>query len=84
MRPIVVKDVFALRMRFRVHRCHANHLTCNAGAQVLRLPSRSGANAAALLKRRKKPKRGKRIVCARTALRLGAGAGIPIGLTDIG
>ena len=44
MGPVVVEDVFALTVAFRIERRHADDLTLGTGDEVLRLPAASRAD----------------------------------------
>jgi hypothetical protein len=70
-------------MGFEVERGHGDDLATLFGAQVMRLPAAAGADRAAILERLEETVGGEGIV-GPAQLRLGAGAGIPSGLPDVG
>ncbi len=82
MRPVVVKDVFALTVRFHVKRRCGNDLAVLSRGQVAGGPAGPCADRAGVFQGFQKAKGRERV--GRAACRgFGTGAGIPIGLADL-
>ena len=79
MCPVVIEDIFALRVTLGIQRGNSDHLPVFLGGQVSRLPACAGANGPAVFKRFHKPVGRERIEGPPVRL-LWASAGIPISL----
>ena len=78
MGPVVIEDILALAMRFRVKRRDSNHVTALARAKILRLPTGPGADRSAFLQCPKETPRRERIDWAPAVGGFRTRAGVPI------